>query len=253
VTLVPVVNEPALARCDRAADDGLDLARTCPGRADGSITEQIADALSKLIRTADFYIDLHTGGTRWSVAPLAGYVLHPVPQVLDCQRRMARAFNLPIIWGTDYRLEGRSLSVARDANVPAIYTEYLGAASCDPAGVAAYVDGCLDVMGELGMLDRPARASHVEHIVEDPRPSSGHMQLCNPSPLDGYFEPAIKLGQTIRQGEPIGTVCDTLGEVVREVVSQQNGIVGGLRTFPHVAVGDALAVIIDTNYLVARG
>src|SRR5216110_2019341 len=70
VTLVPVVNEPAFARTARTAEDGLDLARTCPGRADGSITERIAHVLSELIRSADYYIDLHTGGTRLRVQPL---------------------------------------------------------------------------------------------------------------------------------------------------------------------------------------
>ena len=32
VTLVPVVNEPAFRRGQRTAEDGLDLARTLPGR-----------------------------------------------------------------------------------------------------------------------------------------------------------------------------------------------------------------------------
>ena len=50
--------------------------------------------------------------------PLAGYMLHRDAAVLDAQRRMARAFNLPVIWGTDWRLEGRSLSAARNAGVP---------------------------------------------------------------------------------------------------------------------------------------
>ena len=45
---------------------------------------------------------------------------------------MARAFNLPLIWGTDASLEGRSLSVARDAAVPAIYAEYLGGGVFSP-------------------------------------------------------------------------------------------------------------------------
>src|SRR6185436_13956593 len=67
VTLVPVVNESAFERGERTADDGLDLARTCPGRADGSITERIAHALSELIRTADYYTDLHSGGTEFCV------------------------------------------------------------------------------------------------------------------------------------------------------------------------------------------
>ncbi|MFM2095927.1 MAG: hypothetical protein RIS70_3051, partial [Planctomycetota bacterium] len=38
LTLIPVVNEAAFARGTRAAEDNLDLARTCPGRADGSVT-----------------------------------------------------------------------------------------------------------------------------------------------------------------------------------------------------------------------
>src|SRR4051812_12459869 len=76
VTLLPVVNEAAFTRGSRVADDGLDLARSCPGRADGSITEQAAYALSEWIRAADYYIDLHTGGLALSVWPLAGYTLH---------------------------------------------------------------------------------------------------------------------------------------------------------------------------------
>ena len=153
VTLVPVVNEPAFRRGSRVAEDGLDLARTCPGRADGSVTERIAHELSELIRAADYYIDLHTGGTRLRVLPLVGYTLHPDPAVLAAQRRMARAFGLPVVWGTDPSLEGRSLSVARDAKVPAIYAEYHGGGGCDPAGVEAYVAGCLRVLADVGVID----------------------------------------------------------------------------------------------------
>jgi predicted deacylase len=72
LTLVPVVNESAYSRGQRVAEDGLDLARTCPGRPDGSITERVAYALTQLIQSADFYIDLHTGGTALSVWPLTG-------------------------------------------------------------------------------------------------------------------------------------------------------------------------------------
>src|SRR5436190_22204934 len=73
VTLVPVVNEPAFRLGQRVAEDGLDLARTCPGRPDGSVTERIAHALAQLIRSAGCFIDLHTGGTRLGVLPMTGY------------------------------------------------------------------------------------------------------------------------------------------------------------------------------------
>jgi predicted deacylase len=248
VTLVPVVNEPAFARGQRTGEDGRDLARTCPGRADGSITEQIAAALSALIREVDYYIDLHTGGTRLVVQPLTGYTLHKNPEVLAVQRRMARAFGLPIIWGTDPNLDGRSLSVARDANVPAIYAEYLGGGGCSPAGVEAYVAGCLNVLTELGMLAGRAVKEAVNPIVvEDDRPGAGHMQVNHQTPVAGFFEPAVHLGQPVATGDLIGTVCDVLGETITPIHAKYAGLVLVLHTFSRVNEGDGVVVILPTG------
>jgi predicted deacylase len=252
LTLVPVANEAAFLRGDRTADDELDLARTCPGKPDGSITEQTAHALSELIRTADYYIDLHTGGRTMSVWPLVGYKLVPDARMLAAQRRMARAFNLPVVWGTDYRLQGRTLSVARDANIPSIYAEYLGSGLCDPKGVEAYVEGCLNVLVELEMLDRASLphqpvASRIQYEVDDHRESAGHMQIRNPSPRTGFFEPAVQLGQRIAAGDALGEVSDALGTERTPVYSQESGIVIVLRTFSRVFAGDALAVILETD------
>ena len=247
LTLVPVVNEAAFLRGRRCADDGLDLARVCPGRPDGSITERTARALSNLIESADYYIDLHTGGTEYAVLPLAGYSIHQDTSILDTQRRMARAFNLPTIWGTAGDLDGRSLSVARDANVPAIYTEYLGSASCCEDGIVAYVDGCLNVMAELEMLSREATGNRVERVVEDPRPGAGHMQVCNPSPITGYFEPAVQLGEAVNAGDLLGTVVNSIGSERQSIVAAQSGIVLVLRTYPRVCEGESVGVILETQ------
>lgn len=247
LTLVPCVNEPAFRRGHRTGDDGLDLARTCPGRADGSITEQIAFELSRLIRSADFYIDLHTGGTRLMVSPLAGYTLHPDGNVLAVQRRMARAFGLPIVWGTDPNLEGRSLSVARAAKVPAIYCEYLGGGRCDPAGIDAYVRGCRNVMIELGMLDGTPEIPKPPLIVEDHRPGAGHMQVNHPAPCEGFFEPVVSLGQRVHVGDLLGTVSDVLGQRVERIESRYTGVVIVLYSFPSVAKNDSVAVVMELD------
>lgn len=249
VTLVPVVNEPAFELGQRTGPDGLDLARTCPGRGDGSVTEQIAFALSELIRRADLYIDLHTGGTRLMVWPLSGYLLHQDKRVLNQQRRMARAFGLPLIWGTDPTLPGRSLSVARDANVPAIYTEYLGGGRFDPPGTDAYVIGCLNVLREFKMLPRlPGKPLVAEPwIVEDRRAGSGHMQVNHPAPRAGFFEPAVQLGQSVNEGDVLGTVTDLLGLEVVAVRARYTGVVIVLHSFPRVAAGTSVAVVLETN------
>lgn len=245
LTLVPVVNESAFRLGRRTGEDGKDLARTCPGRADGSLTEQVAFTLSTLIRSADFYIDLHTGGSAYTVLPLSGYTLHPEPKVLAVQRRMAKVFGLDVVWGTDPNLDGRSLSVARDANVPAIYCEYLGGGRCELAGIDAYVRGCRNVMIELGLLDGSPNIPRPPLIVEDHRPGAGHMQINHPSPCDGFFEPSVTLGQRVRNGELIGTVCDVLGQRVERIESRYTGVVIVLHTFPTVAKNDSVVVVME--------
>ena len=252
LTLVPVVNESAFERSSRLGEDGLDLARTCPGRADGSLTERVAFELSELIRTADYYIDLHTGGAVLQLVPLVGYGLHPDPDVLGAQRRMARAFGLDFIWGTTAELEGRTLSVARDARVPAIYSEWKGGAF-DAAGVDVLVKGCLGVMAELKMIDRRSRAtvpSPVEGplVIEDPRPASGHMQVCHPASEAGFFQPAVPLGQKVAKGDLLGHICDVLGTCKRPQLACQSGMVIGLRATGSVDRDTALAVIVEFEY-----
>ena len=102
--------------------------------------------------------------------------------MLDAQRRMARAFDLPIVWGCDGRADGRSLSAARDAGVPAIYTEFGGGVDFSPHVVYAYVEGCLNVAAELGMIDRDRPASAVKYVVEDDRDDGGDLQITDAGP-----------------------------------------------------------------------
>ena len=244
LTVVPLVNQPAAMRASRCGDDKLDLARVCPGSPHGTITERIAWQLSELIREADFYIDLHTGGAVLEISPLTGYMLHSRPDVLAAQRRMAHAFNLPIVWGTTAQLEGRSLSVARDAGVPAIYAEYGGGGTCDLAGVRALLEGTLRVMSELGMSPRRNAGSNVRHVVEDDRPQSGFLQIQHPAPCEGIFERVARLGQWLDSGDRVGQVISPHhGERV-PILASESGKLLMLRTSRQVRAGDALAAIL---------
>ena len=247
VTLVPVLNEPAFQQNARTGPDGLDLARTFPGNPHGSVTERIAHAGAELIRSADFLIDLHTGGLAADVLPLVGYMLHPDRNVLDVQRRMARAFNLPIVWGTSPELKGRSLSVARDAKIPAIYAEWHGGGGCREQGVSDYVTGCLNVLVELEMLNGPLPESRIEYAVEDSREGSGHLQRNYKAPASGFFEPAVRLGDSIDVGDVLGAIYRPLGEPIATVRSTQRGVLLMLRALPRVEAGDCLAVVLELD------
>ncbi len=247
VTLVPVANPSAFDHAKRCGADDLDLARTFPGVANGSITERVAFEVAALIRNADYLIDLHTGGTDMAVTPLTGYMLHPDPAILARQREMAKAFHLPVIWGTTPNLQGRSLSVARDAQIPAIYCEYQGSASCTLEGIQAYVNGCLNVMAAFNMIDRPLPDSNVKWVVEDNQPDSGHMQICNPAPIDGLFQPCVAAGHCVQCGEAVGTLLNTESGESHIMSAPHDGVIIVLRTFPKVRAGQSLFVILQTS------
>ena len=245
VTLVSIVNTPAYERDSRTASDGKDLARTCPGRKDGSETEQIAWEISQLIRSVDFLIDMHTGGKIYEIYPLAGYMLHPDQEILDKQRAMAADFGLPVQWGTSPHLDGRTLSVARDAGVPAIYTEFGGGDRKNSEIVNALYDGCLRVMAMLKMISgQDIQSLEPEYVVEDYRKESGHLQIMYPSPLDGVFISHIQLGEIVNKGQKIGTVQSLESKVEKEIYASEDGLLFLIRRKTSVKQGEATAGIL---------
>ncbi len=245
VTVIPILNEDARRRKERTGGDGLDLARTFPGRADGSLTEQVAFTATQHIGNADCLIDMHTGGNRYRIWPLAGYMVHPNSEILECQREMARAFNLPVVWGSDPALEGRTLSAARDANVPAIYVEYLGAAPFCRHAVRVLTNGCLQTMASLEMIDWPLPANQVRYWAEDARSGAGHLQACHPAPFAGTFEAAVELGENVEQGQMLGRFSGIVGERMVEIVAEQSGRIVCLAAPVRVEPGDGLVVIVE--------
>lgn len=241
VTLVPVLNVPAYRAGRRVGPDGLDLARTFPGRPDGSPTQQIAYEFTSLLDRADYLIDLHTGGLQLSVWPLAGYLIHPDAEILQQQRRMARAFGLDAVWGNDPTLEGRTLSAARDRSVPAIYVEYLGSVPFNVVAVEALIGGCRRVMAELGMIDFPGTHPKPRFAAEDT--GSGHLQANCPAPADGLFEPYVNAGDSVKQGELIGYLTPDASAKRGPILAEKSGHVVAIRMFPRIAAGEAMVVI----------
>lgn len=249
VSVVAVVNESAFQLGSRYGIDGLDVARICPGQGSGSPSEQAAYRVSTLIETADYLVDMHTGGMAHDIYPLAGYMLHPSPEILDTHRKMARAFCLPVIWGTSHQPEGRTLSVARDRGVPAIYLEYGGGSGFRIDVVQAYQKGFMNLLRMLEMAEGEVSSRTGEgcYWVEDPRPGAGHIQAQMPAPASGIFIAEKVPGDTIRESEWLGSVLDPVTGVRTGVPAGEAGIVLSVRVAVRVLKGDALGVILPVD------
>ena len=250
VTIVPFCNESAYANGSRFGEDGLDLARICPGSPNGTITEIAASHISALIKEADYFIDMHTGGLSYDIYPLAGYMLHPSPEVLKKQQEMAIAFNMPLVWGTDSRPEGRTLSAARDAEVPAIYVEYGGGTGTRSNVVQVYKSGVMNVLRYLNMLKDPIIQIECDkYWIEDYRQDSGYLQGKMPSPVDGIFVANVKIGHMIKSGEVFGKVIESISGKQIDLYADIDGLVFLLRTMVKVKPGDALGGIMQIGSL----
>lgn len=247
VTIVPVVNVSAAAADSRYGSDGLDLARICPGNSKGTASEQSAAQISDLIKKADFYIDLHTGGRIFQIFPLAGYMLHASKEVLEKQQTMAKAFNLPVIWGTDAAPNGRTLSVARDAHVPAIYVEYGGGNAVKPTIIKAYTEGCLNVLRQLNMVAKKEIKEKLTYWIEDYTPNNGHLQVKMPAPTEGVFTMKVQLGKRVTKGQLWGTITDVFNGEETKVYADEDGIVLFLRDAAYVKKGDTLGGVLSIS------
>lgn len=240
---VPVANPPAFEAGLRVdPDDRQDMARIFPGDPAGTVTEQLAYALThRFIRHADLFCDLHSAGQYYAMPPMSGYALHAEP-LLTPQRQAAWAFGLPLIWGTP-PLPGRSLSAAAEHNVPAIYAEITGEGRCRPGDVAMYARGIRGLLGFLGMTPPPP-ATTEPVVIEDPSENAGFLQRQLQTPVGGLFEATVAPGSRVKEGEEIGWVRDPFGQVRFFAKAPIGGMVVFLRTFSRVLAGDPLCCVL---------
>jgi predicted deacylase len=173
-------------------------------------------------------------------------MLHSAVEILEKQRQMAIAFDLPIIWGTDSHPDGRTLSVARDAGVPAIYLEFGGGTGVRPRVVQAYKEGFIKVLESIGMIvNQKVTVSAVGRFwVEDHRRDSGYLQGKMPAPADGIFVSAVTLGEVIEEGQLWGTIIDPFTGISTAVLADLAGLVFLERKLVKVKKGDALGGIL---------
>lgn len=239
--MVPVCNVPAYEAATRSSPiDGLNLARVFPGEKNGTITRCIAYWLThRLMQPADFFIDLHSGGTTYQIPTLIGYV-HDAGDLGERAEAGARAFGAPVIWGHPLPLPpGRSVSAATELGIPALYTEAPGGGYADPDDVACFTQGVVNVMRHLAMLDgEPERRPTTHDLLGD-----GNMDSVISASTAGYFRAEVGLLEEVDVGQRLGRIYNLFGEPINDVTANQPGIVIMLRRFHRVHAGEGLAHI----------
>jgi predicted deacylase len=244
VIVVPVVN--ALAFDNRsymtpAAYDAVNpnLNRVWPGDSEGTLQERLAASLWDLLDGVDAVVDLHTG----------------TPEMLEHVRVRAgrpAAKRLGEAFGTDFLLtddestdedgfSGTFRAAAAREGIPALTAELANSGRVAHAAVETGVEGILNVLRELGLLDGRPTPSPGQTVLRDAPEATT-------AAASGLFEPrpGVGVGDRIEAGEEIGTVyCPSTFEQRQTVTATSGGLAYSLSSGGVVFAGERLLSVAE--------
>jgi predicted deacylase len=190
-----------------------------PGNPGGSYSELLVDRLYRIVREADYLIDLHAGEFAQSLTPWVPVPVAANPRLARAALRLARCFNVPYL---DLRTDAATIpAYARflaEAGITNVWTEIGQNGLIEPGCVELQYEGCRNALCALGML--PGEPSlRVRHRYLGQR---HHTVVAERS---GLWFPAVEAGQLVSAGQPLGELRDHFGEVLARYEAPFDGIV----------------------------
>ena len=238
IAAIPVANPMSWRAAQRTSpEDGLNLARTFPGKQNGSATQRLAAALFDLASQADYLIDLHSGGVEYLFLPLCGF--YGEPNAANPSFAAARRFGLPVLWQLPPTAGVLSAEFWRRGTA-VVGCEYLGAGQLSHAGADAYRRGALSCLAHWGFL--PDAFLQPESGVA----CTAEWQF---AAATGMFVAHCALGETVMPGRLLAEIKDRRGDVLQSFhASQDGGFVLAIRSKAYVSPGNWGVLI--ANYIV---
>jgi predicted deacylase len=237
---VPALNTPAVWNCSRTSPlDGANLARVFPGNRDGSPTEAIAWHFDqRLLPLADLYIDLHSAGVACEMPLLIGY---HAPD--ERARAAAFAFGAPVVWAHPTIAPGRTVSAAKDRNIPALYTEARGAGRIDGEDLSVYKRGLRNLLRHLGILSGDLEVGQQAlHLSGD-----GNIDDSVLATRQGFLVPHVRMLDTVETGDVMGVLLDLMGNPLETYLAPRSGHVALIHACPRVLAGDPVFLITGVH------
>ena len=195
--------------------DQKNLNRVFPGNAKGTLSERIADVITReVIERATHVVDLHCGDGNESLRPYLYWITTGDPAVAEAGRQMALAFGMDHIVvdrerPTDAKASVYLSNTAITRGKPALTIESGGMAEVDTDSIQRIERGV------AGLL------KHLKMRADGPNPEANPVMLERSEVLranfTGIFYAVAEKGQTVAEGAVIGRVTDFHGKVLEEI------------------------------------
>lgn len=215
VVVLPLVNRSGfLAGAKQLVpEDGKNLNRVFPGKAEGSLSERIAWAIeTHLYPLADFLLDLHGADINEQIVPLVFFPAAAEEQVNCLSRTAAAALSVQLRVASTSK--NGLYSWAAQRGIPSLLVERGGLGRWTQEEVERCLDNVYELMGFLQMM--PARPTPVQREIV--------RAVYEESAQDGFWYPAVTQGQTVAEGQLLGRL-EQLDGSVQEYRAQFCGVV----------------------------
>jgi predicted deacylase len=225
--------------------DGKNLNRVYPGKADGTISDRIAFAITRdVIARATHVIDLHCGDGNESLRPYSYWITTGDPKVAQAGRAMALAFGLDHIVVDNERPTDPAASLytsntAITRGKPALTTETGGMAIVDEPSIEMLQRGVAGVLKHLGMrADGPAPVSKPVLLERSEVVRAG---------TTGIFYAEVQKAATVKKGARLGRVTDFHGKTIEEIFAPFDGHILYVIGTPPITKGEPVAAVGATG------
>jgi len=244
VAIIPLVTRAAFEARTRWVNpvDGVNPNRAFPGKAEGSISYQIAHTVfNELISRADAYVDMHGGDLMESLAPHTLFNETGNPEVDKISEKMATSFGADYVWRIlkEERGTGNAFTEAAFAGVPSMLSEVGEDGKLDPVYVKMQFDGILNVMKSLGILE--GKPDQKKSPVVSTR---GKFLLTK---RGGVFYSYVKTGERIKENQLIGEIKSLEGETLEEIRPPFDSVVLAIVNNPAVKKSDITFELLETQ------
>jgi uncharacterized protein len=235
VIAIPVANIPQFRERTQFISpvDDLNLNDSFPGDQMGSFTKRLAYTLSEVIKKSDAYVDCHGGDLNEDIMGFVVAAKGDDTTLNNVSLEMAKCYNTGFIH--QFSAEpGLSISVQKLYGVPSIMPEAGTPFPVREESVEFHVDGLMNLLRYFQIL--PGDVVRYQSFVSPER-----IKLY--SSHDGVWKPFVELNQRVKEGELLGAVRDHYGDLIEEINSPKEGIIGMRRCYYSVKKGEMLVVL----------
>ena len=221
--------------------DGKNLNRVYPGKGDGTLSERIADVITReVIDKSDYVADLHCGDGNEALRPYSYWMTSGTPEVNAKSKEMTLAFGLEYIVidnerSSDPTKSAYTSNTAITRGKPAITTETGGVGQVEGEGVELAEAGAFNLLRYFKMLPgEPKRSEHPKWIDRN--------EVLHAAET-GIFQARVKPGVAVSEGATLGVLTDFFGKTVQEIRAPFSGVILYVVATPPVSQGEPLAMV----------